>query len=209
MPWYWILIILSAIFGPFEAMYALNKARRNREEAEKKRRMESVKKEAGNITVRRATEKDIPRIMELLSQVLEVHAKIRPDIFIPGTTKYSEAEMAEMLKNEQSPVYAAVTEGDRMMGYAFCQIRKQPFSSTMVPFTSFFIDDLCVDEAYRGAGVGRMLVEHVKKEAAERGCYEITLNVWEGNDSARRFYESMGFGIKETQMEMILGQEDA
>ena len=38
MPWYWILIILSAIVGPFEAMHALNKARRNREEAEKRRR---------------------------------------------------------------------------------------------------------------------------------------------------------------------------
>lgn len=38
MPWYWILIILSAIVGPFEALHALNKARRNREEAEKKRR---------------------------------------------------------------------------------------------------------------------------------------------------------------------------
>ncbi len=37
MPWYWILIILSAIVGPFEAMHALNKARRNREQAEKRR----------------------------------------------------------------------------------------------------------------------------------------------------------------------------
>ena len=37
MPWYWILIILSAIIGPFEAMYALNKARRNREEAGRNR----------------------------------------------------------------------------------------------------------------------------------------------------------------------------
>jgi hypothetical protein len=36
MPWYWILIILSAVVGPFEAMHALNKARRNRENAEKK-----------------------------------------------------------------------------------------------------------------------------------------------------------------------------
>ena len=36
MPWYWILIILSAIVGPFEAMHALNKARRRREEAQKK-----------------------------------------------------------------------------------------------------------------------------------------------------------------------------
>lgn len=37
MEWYWILIILSAIVGPFEAMHAVNRARRNREEAEKKR----------------------------------------------------------------------------------------------------------------------------------------------------------------------------
>ena len=36
MPWYWILIILSAIIGPFEAMHALNKARKNREAAEKR-----------------------------------------------------------------------------------------------------------------------------------------------------------------------------
>ena len=36
MEWYWILIILSAVIGPFEAMYTLNKARRKREEARKK-----------------------------------------------------------------------------------------------------------------------------------------------------------------------------
>ena len=44
MPWYWILIILSAAFGPFEALYALNKARRKREEAERKRREEKESK---------------------------------------------------------------------------------------------------------------------------------------------------------------------
>ena len=38
MPWYWILIILSAIIGPFEAMHALNKARKNREEAGREKR---------------------------------------------------------------------------------------------------------------------------------------------------------------------------
>ena len=37
LPWIWILVILSAIIGPFEAMHALNKARRNREESEKRR----------------------------------------------------------------------------------------------------------------------------------------------------------------------------
>lgn len=37
--------------------------------------------------IRKAKEKDIPRIIELLGQVLQIHADIRPDIFIPDTTK--------------------------------------------------------------------------------------------------------------------------
>ena len=46
MPWYWILIILSAIIGPFEAMHALNKARRNREEAGRNRQEAEEKRSA-------------------------------------------------------------------------------------------------------------------------------------------------------------------
>ena len=36
MPWIWILVILSAIVGPFEAMHAMNKARQNREERQRR-----------------------------------------------------------------------------------------------------------------------------------------------------------------------------
>ena len=44
------------------------------------------------MTIRRASENDIPRLIELLEQVLQIHADIRPDIFIPGTTKYTNNE---------------------------------------------------------------------------------------------------------------------
>lgn len=50
--------------------------------------------------IRKAEEKGIPRIIELLGQVLEIHADIRPDIFIPGITKYTVTELAELLKQE-------------------------------------------------------------------------------------------------------------
>ena len=99
--------------------------------------------------IRRAEEKDIPRMMELLGQVLQIHADIRPDIFIPGTTKYSTDDLRELLKNEKKPVYVAVNEEDVCIGYAFCQLKEQPFSNNMVPFTSLFIDDLCVDREVR------------------------------------------------------------
>ena len=148
--------------------------------------------------------KDIPRILELLKQVLQVHADIRPDIFIPGTTKYTIDELAELLKNKEKPIYVAVDENDVCRGYAFCQLQEQPFSNNMVQFKSLFIDDLCVDQQERGQHIGESLFNYVKNEAKRLGCYEVTLNVWAGNTSAEKFYEKMGMKTKERQMEYIL-----
>mgnify|MGYP000209859390 CR=1 FL=1 len=64
------------------------------------------------MNIRRANEKDIPRLVELLEQVLQIHADIRPDIFIPGTTKYTIDELREILKNKETPIYVAVNEAD-------------------------------------------------------------------------------------------------
>ena len=148
--------------------------------------------------------KDIPRILELLKQVLQIHADIRPDIFIPDTTKYTTDELTELLKNKEKPVYVAVNEDDVCIGYAFCQLQEQPFSNNMVPFKSLFIDDLCVDQEARGQHIGESLFEYVKSEAKQLGCYEVTLNVWAGNTPAEKFYEKMGMQTKERQMEYIL-----
>ena len=100
--------------------------------------------------------------------------------------------------------YVAADENDVCLGYAFCQLKQQPFSNNMVPFTSLFIDDLCVDAKTRGQHVGESLFEYVKGEAKRLGCYEVTLNVWAGNTSAEKFYEKMGLKTKERQMEYIL-----
>lgn len=156
------------------------------------------------MNIRKAQEKDIPKVTELLAQVLELHAQIRPDIFISGTTKYTVEELSDIFLDPKRPVYVAVNEQDEVLGYAFCVIRQQPFSNNMVPFQSLYIDDLCVDQNIRGQHIGQQLFEFVKEEARRLGCYEVTLCVWEGNDSARNFYEKMGLKPKETIMEYIL-----
>ncbi len=156
------------------------------------------------MNIRRAVKKDISDVLRLLSQVLEVHARLRPDLFMSGTTKYSAEELEEMFRDDTRPVFVAVDENDKVMGYLFCQIQEPPFTSTMVPRRLLFLDDLCVDEASRGQHIATSLFEFVKEEAKRLGCYEITLNVWEGNDDALRFYEAMGMKPKETQMEYIV-----
>ena len=156
------------------------------------------------MNIRKANTKDIPRIKELLQQVLEIHANIRPDIFIPGTTKYTEKELEDILSDENRPIYVATSGEDTCIGYAFCILKNQPFSINMVPFKSLFIDDLCVDQNVRGQHIGEKLIEYVKEEAKKIGCYEVTLNVWAGNTLAEKFYEKMGFQTKERQLEYIL-----
>ena len=156
------------------------------------------------MNIRRAEEKDIPRILDLLSQVLEVHAAIRPDYFISGTTKYPKEELVEIIHDDQRPIYVAVDEADCVLGYAFCAIKHQPPRANLVQFKSFYIDDLCVDEKLRGQHIASGLFEFVKEEACRIGCYEITLNVWEGNNAAKSFYDAMGFKPRNTTMEYIL-----
>ena len=56
--------------------------------------------------IRKAEEKDIPRLLALLGQVLQIHAEIRPDIFIPDTTKYTVSELAELLNPCLSMIFA-------------------------------------------------------------------------------------------------------
>ncbi|MBQ5995933.1 MAG: GNAT family N-acetyltransferase [Clostridia bacterium] len=154
--------------------------------------------------IRNAEEKDIEQILNLLSQVLEIHASIRPDIFIPQTTKYTESELSDILKNEKRRTFVATDENGKVLGYAFCEIRDFTGMNNIVPHTEMYIDDLCVDSASRGQNIGKALFNRVKDEARALGCYEITLNVWEGNDSARAFYDKIGLKPKETMMELIL-----
>ena len=153
----------------------------------------------------RASEKDIDEILVLLNEVLEIHHNIRPDIFMEGKTKYTKEMLMEMIKDDNNPIYVA--KEDEVLGYAFCKLQEVPFSTTMMPFKSLFIDDLCVDKNIRSKGVGKALFEYVKNEAKRLGCYEVTLNVWEGNDLAINFYKKMNMKIKEYQMEYILNKE--
>ena len=157
--------------------------------------------------IRRAEEKDIPAVEKLLNEVLEIHADIRPDIFIAGASKYTPEELKKMFADENDLIYVAVDDRDEVLGYAFCCKESRPFSHNMVQFTSLFLDDLCVDARARGMHVGQKLFEHVKQEARKLGCYEVTLNVWQGNDSAIAFYQKMGLKVQEMRMEYILDDE--
>ena len=152
--------------------------------------------------IRKASNKDIPRIIELLHQVNMVHHVIRPDLFKPHTTKYNEQELETMFKDDSKPVF--VYDDGEVQGYAFCQVTEVKDNLLLVDNKSMYIDDICVDEKARGKHVGKALYEYVRDYARSIGCHNITLNVWEGNNPAISFYKNMGMQVQKTTMEIIL-----
>jgi ribosomal protein S18 acetylase RimI-like enzyme len=55
------------------------------------------------------------------------------------------------------------------------------------------LEDLYVDAAARGAGLGHALVEATLDRARARGCRRVELDVNEANEAAQRLYDSFGF----------------
>lgn len=154
--------------------------------------------------IRRAQEKDMPRIDELLTQVNLVHHRGRPDLFRYGTRKYTDEELRALLKDEGRPIFVAVDEEDQVLGYAFCVFQQHIGHNILTDIKTLYIDDLCVDETLRGQHIGSALYDAVLAFARESGCYNVTLNVWSCNPAAMRFYESRGLKPQKVGMEVIL-----
>lgn len=157
--------------------------------------------------IRRAEQRDIPDIMNLLVQVDMVHHNGRPDLFKGPSTKYSEEELAVILRDDSRPVFVLTDETDsHVLGHAFCMMQQHIGDRVLTDIKTLYIDDICVDENARRQHVGRRLYEAVLAYARECGCYNVTLNVWACNPDAQAFYESCGMKPQKTGMETILSE---
>ncbi len=156
------------------------------------------------MVIRKAEDKDLDGIKNLLSQVLNVHHEGRPDLFKGDARKYTDEEIIQIIHSEKTPVLIAADENDNVLGYAFCVFQQHTGHNILTDIKTLYIDDICVDEKLRGQHIGSKLYIEVLNFARENDCYNVTLNVWSCNESAIRFYEKMGLVPQKIGMEKIL-----
>lgn len=143
---------------------------------------------------------DYHEIDRLMAQVHQLHVNGRPDLYVDVEHIYSYDEFKEMVENEDMITVLAEEDG-KVIGICMVSMRAK---TCMVKRRTAYMDDLCVDESYRGRGIGKELFLYVKERAAEMGAERLDLMVWDFNEDARRFYEKMGMTpqryIYETQL---------
>ena len=156
------------------------------------------------MSIRRAQTGDIPDIERLLRQVCTVHSAARPDLFIENGQKYFADKLTQMIADENRPIFVFPDDEGNVLGYAMCIIKDTSGDTAVHDMKCLYLEDLCVDEQCRGEGIGKHLFDYVIDYAQSIGCYNVTLNVWEGNDSAKSFYGKCGLKPQKVTLEKIL-----
>jgi len=69
-----------------------------------------------------------------------------------------------------------------------------PYARLEIP-GSYYISGVAIEPSLRGRGMGRVLLSHAYRRAAELGCRSVSLIVFDANVRARTLYEREGFQV--------------
>jgi GNAT superfamily N-acetyltransferase len=132
--------------------------------------------------IRPARPADVAEILRLI-HALAVYEKL--EHLAVGT----EQSLHEALFGARPSAEALVAErGARAVGFAL-------FFTTFSTFLckpGLYLEDLFVEPAHRGAGIGKGLLAALAALARDRGCGRLEWRVLDWNEPSIRFYESLG-----------------
>lgn len=112
------------------------------------------------------------------------------DEVVAGEVRYLQEFFAGHLKG---PLLLVATGADEQpIGFALLEPAVDYFSGE----SHAHLGMIAVTEAAEGTGASTALMRAAEKRARAQGFTKITLNVFEGNRRARRFYEKLGFAVE-------------
>ena len=144
-----------------------------------------------------AVETDRGAVNAMALQVHAMHVAWRPDIYAMVEELYSRERFLEAIQERQ--LYVAKL-GGVAVGYVLLKFRHYDWPG-MVRRKVMLVDEICVEEAYRGQGIGKAMMEDVHALAKAFGCTDLQLGVYPQNDGAVAFYQKCGFTIRSIEMQ--------
>jgi GNAT superfamily N-acetyltransferase len=150
--------------------------------------------------LRPAAPHDLPAICGLIGELADFEhlshlMEATPEMLSPhlfGPRPVAEAVVAELPDQDGAPVVA--------FALFFTNF------STFLARPGLYLEDLYVQPAHRGAGIGKALLQHLGALAVERGYGRFEWCVLDWNTNAIRFYEKMGATVlQEWQLCRVTG----
>lgn len=121
---------------------------------------------------------------------------------LPGLSELGLKYVLKKLEKNRGRIYFAV-ENDREVGYIFgfvCDKQSEEKLLEVVPSKVGQIEDVYVEEGFRGRGIGKLLMEKMESYLKEQGCDSVWLEVFAPNSNAHKTYLKLGYVDREIGM---------
>lgn len=145
---------------------------------------------ATTLTIRRAVEADVPELLRLYRILDREMAAMQPDFYCAAPR--DRAFLVRVIREAGGEIFLAQQDG-AAVGFALVREAWSPEYSCVLPHRFADLYDLAVEPAARGRGVGRALVQEVKRWARGRGLEYVELSVLAENMTAAALYAGEGF----------------
>ena len=133
-------------------------------------------------TLRAAEPRDVPAIVGLIRELANFEK-------LTHLVEVTPQSLHPQLFGERPAAEAVVAEHEgHVIGFALFFTN----FSTFLGKPGLYLEDLYVQPAHRGSGVGRALLTHLAALANARGYGRFEWSVLDWNEGAIRFYEKMG-----------------
>jgi GNAT superfamily N-acetyltransferase len=133
-------------------------------------------------SLRPATPDDVPEVLRLIRALAEYERLL-------DQARATEADLHAALFGPHPGIHVVLAELDRAtVGFGL-------WFATFSTFTGrrgFYIEDVFVEAAHRGRGIGRAIFAHIARRAVAEGCARIEWAVLNWNEPALRFYRAIG-----------------
>ena len=143
-----------------------------------------------DVTIRKATKDDLPRLRELYLALEEDGVRYQPEHFVIG--ERTDEFFQSIFDSDTQDILVADMDGEAV-GFVHVMILQQKKVSCLKPQSVVYMQDLCVRSDLRSKGIGSVLVKASKKYGKDRGVDFIRTQVFPGNVDGMRFYERNGF----------------
>jgi ribosomal protein S18 acetylase RimI-like enzyme len=146
-----------------------------------------------DIRIRQAIPQDYEALLPLFEDVDALHRQHHPERFQKPTGPARERDFfLTALAGEQVGFFVAEVSGE-LVGHVQVVVRETPPVPVLKPRHLAYIDEIVVKAAYRGRGVGRLLMAQAEAWAKTNGATAIELGVYEFNQEAQAFYRDLGY----------------
>jgi diamine N-acetyltransferase len=151
-----------------------------------------------DIHMREATKNDYDVVHQIQKQVHEFHTKERPDHYKMADTTLDKEYFNNLIDGENTKVF--LLETDQPIAYTIITIKHTQERPILIPRKVVYMDDFGVDHTYRGKGLGKRFFAKIVEFAKSIEADSLELSVWEFNEDAVKFYESMKLETKMRRM---------